>query len=597
MKTIASHEARDMKILSLQQLCSSMNIKFPSMNKQQDGAVQKTKEWAKQKNLRSNQIVSANQLTLIPEIFRNEDDTIPVVKTKVSTGMSGVILLDSEAALPWVSEGNIISSDECAILILGHRCPCAGSKKCNRTNIPVKTSDAQTAIVTACMHNVGQKMIKIHYDEAKENVAVVEGSIIATTIFRDEVQDVDWATVAAQPVRFAVQTLGFEENAHFLGPPWGRSWIVQGEKCSPMQASSVQFHARIATAKMTQYLKQSGINGVYLTPKTVSNMADTSYAIVWIDKSPIELSQLLVQHPEHLGQVRVTKEKGTSSKTSRGVRCKREDFQVLFSKLRPADEVPDNTIITCMYKVQPTPVGATQEDLSRWMKVQGWQGRPIKALSEKVWLVGSTETFQKEFLTWNGQSVLIKPIKSKGAHKASPIVAGDIPKSRPHEPNASSQGNREPMLRSDPWSSYVGTANIANQGQQPKPTAAQAMIARQVDAPTEAKFKQHGEQVSQLQDAVKDLREQFERREKENAVFEKKVETEFRAVRSEVSNQFQQMSQTFQHSLERALQKQDHAMESSFAELKQIMRQSQQPNPAKKAKAEKPQENNMDENL
>lgn len=48
------------------------------------------------------------------------------------------------------------------------------------------------------------------------------------------------------------------------------------------------------------------------------------------------------------------------------------------------------------------------------------------------------------------------------------------------------------------------------------------------------------------------------------------------------------MSQTFQSSLERALQKQDHQIESSFAELKQIMRQSQQPNPAKKAKAQHP---------
>lgn len=225
MKTVASQEPKDAKILAMQQLCSSMNIKFPNMMKKQEDMNQKTKEWAKQKNLQTKPTVVAGQLTLIPEVFRNEDGTIPAVKTSVATGMSGVILLDYETAVPWVSESNVISSDECALLILGHRCPCGDSKKCFRTNIPVKTSNGQTAIVTACMHNVGQKQVKLHYDETKENVAVKEGTVIAITIFRDEVQDVEWSVIASQPVRFALQTLGFEEEAHFQGPPWGRSWI------------------------------------------------------------------------------------------------------------------------------------------------------------------------------------------------------------------------------------------------------------------------------------------------------------------------------------------------------------------------------------
>ena len=95
---------------------------------------------------------------------------------------------------------------------------------------------------------------------------------------------------------------------------------------------------------------------------------------------------------------------------------------------------------------------------------------------------------------------------------------------------------------------------------------------------------------------MKELREQVGQREKEAVNFEKKVESEFKTVRSEVANQFQQMSQTFQSSLERALQKQDHQIESSFAELKQIMRQSQQPNPQKKAKAHHPAKNDEDMN-
>lgn len=73
--------------------------------------------------------------------------------------------------------------------------------------------------------------------------------------------------------------------------------------------------------------------------------------------------------------------------------------------------------------------------------------------------------------------------------------------------------------------------------------------SRHVDAPTEARFKQQDEQVTKLQDAMKELREQVVQREKDAAIFEKKVESEFKTVRSEVANQFQQMSQTFQSSL------------------------------------------------
>ena len=372
--------------------------------------------------------------------------------------------------------------------------------------------------------------------------------------------------------------------------------LWDGSKCSPIQASSVQFHARVEASKITNYLKQSGINGVYVTPKTASNLADTNYAIVWVDKTPIELSKILVQHPEHLGQIRVTKDKGSSSKTSRGVRCKRDDFQTLFSKLRPSDQIPDNTIITCMYKVQPTPIGATYEDIVKWMKIQNWEGRPIKALSDKVWLVGSTNVFSQEFLSWNGQSVLIKPVKSKESQKLSPIVAGDIPRNHAAEAKSSSQMIRNAGLNTDPWANYVATS-LPSQSQQPlKLPATVATTTRHVDAPTEARFKKQDEEVSKLQDAMKELREQVGQREKDAANFEKKVESEFKTVRSEVANQFQQMSQTFQSSLERALQKQDHQIESSFAELKQIMRQSQQPNPQKKAKAHHPAKNDEEMN-
>ena len=236
-----------------------------------------------------------------------------------------------------------------------------------------------------------------------------------------------------------------------------------------------------------------------------------------------------------------------------------------------------------MYKVQPTPVGATVDDIVKWMKIHDWEGRPVKALSEEAWLIGSKAPFHNEFLTWNGRSVLAKPIQAKNQQKTSPILAGDIPKNRASEANNNAQVNRDPWLQVDPWSKYVASSTLQNNMPAVKSQPHHANSARQVDAPTEAKFpncKMRSRNfVNMLKKETKKpwcLRKKLNQNSK---VFDPRSLLSFNV----------HMSQTFQSSLERALQKQDNQMNTSFAEIKQIIRQGQQPNPQKKAKAQHPQ--------
>ncbi len=141
-----------------------------------------------------------------------------------------------------------------------------------------------------------------------------------------------------------------------------------------------------------------------------------------------------------------------------------------------------------MYKVQPTPVGATVDDIVKWMKIHDWEGRPVKALSEKAWLIGSKAPFHNEFLTWNGWSVLAKPVQAKNQQKTSPILAGDIPKNRASEANNNAHVNRDPWLQVDPWPKYVASSTLQNNMPAVKSQPNHADSARQADAPTEAKF-------------------------------------------------------------------------------------------------------------
>ncbi len=593
-KNIVAMKDDKQKIEALKQLSNSMHFKFPQFPKSQKGMQTKTKEWANKKNLQPVQQISANHLELIPDVFRNEDKTIPLVKTSMTTAMSGIILLDYETAIPWVRDHTVVSSDECGIIVLGHKCPSNDPKRCCRIQIPVKTSISQTAIVAACLHNVGQKQISLHKDDSISQIDVKAGTVVAITVFRDEIQTDDWNFVTLHPVKFALQSLGFDEESFFLGPPWGRSWISQGSKCQPSMASSVQFHVRIEDTKVESYMRNSGSNGVYITPKTPNNIADNKYAIIWIDKTPIELSQILVNYPQHLGLVRVTKEKTSTSKTSRGVRCKRSDFAVLFQKIKPGDSIPDITPILCMYKIQPIPLGAKFDDITRWMKSHAWDGRPIKSLNEKTWLVGSSTEMDTDFLMWNNQSILIKPIKSKAQSPISPIVAGSLPPKQTQGQGQTVTGISDPWTLNDPWSRFVpSTSSSAMNAKTAAPPAANQ--ARCVDAPTEARFQQQSEKVSQLEEAVKEMQSKFDKRDKKSSEFESKVEAEFKMVRSEVATQIGNMSQSFQETMEKALEKQDKQMNNSFAELKQLIRLSSQPNPAKKAKVQPNMRDNDDD--
>ena len=583
MKNLVKIQDDKQKIEALTQVAGKIRIKFPHFPKSQQAMVNKTKEWAAKKNLQPVQPLTASHFELIPDVFRNEDKTVPSIKTSMTTGMSGIILLDHDAAAPWISEPTIVSSDECGVIVLGHKCPSNDPKRCCKIQIPVKSSNSQTAIVAACLHNVGQKKICVFKDENIEKIDVKKGAILAITIFRDELQVDEWEFVSQHPVKFALQSIGFGDESFFLGAPWGRSWISQGKKCQPIAAASVQFHVRVDESKVELYMKASGSNGVYITPKTSNNVVDPNFAIIWVDMTPIELTQLLVKYPQHLGIVRVTKEKSSTVKTSRGVRCKRDDFAAFFQQLRPGDTLPDTTPIQCLYKIQPIPVGAKVEDIAKWMKLHSWEGRPIKALNDRTWLVGSKVSFNREFLFWNEQSVLIKPVQSKAQHPISPVVAGHIPRQAEKPSGTSSANGSDPWNKTDPWARYTPVSSNASVVQ-PR-TAAPPAATRSVDAPTEARFQQQGEKVSQLAEAVKELQTKFDKREEESTRFEAQVHNEFALVRSEVSNQFSSMSKGFQVSMEKALEKQDRQMSQSFLELKQLIRMNNQPNPAKKAKA------------
>ena len=448
LKNISDINKTKDKLSALHQLALSMNVKWPENLKNDDEKKERVKNWSKKRALSTNHFC-ANHFTLLPEVFVNEDGSHPNIRSSVITGASGVVLLDYECAKPWLIDQKVITADEMAIAVLGHQCPCEHSDKCQRVNLPVHTCDGSHVIIKACFHNLGEKKIAIK-PCANDQIAVNAGTVAAVTIYRDEIPPGDWKHVTSGPVRYALTSFDLADEAVFQGPPWGRSWLANGIKASPENASSLQFHVRVDSTKLESMMRSSGSNGTYITPKADNNLADNRYTIVWVEGNPIDIAQSMLKTPEHLGQVRVNKGKGDNVKITRGVRCKREQFMSVFAKILPNEEAPDVTPIECLYKIQPAPVGAQMKDVQAWMKLHGWEGRPLKLLGDKCWLIGSAKSFDKPYLSWNSSSILIKKVQSKHVDNASPIVAGKI--TRPSEKPSESlhRGGVDPLSIADP---------------------------------------------------------------------------------------------------------------------------------------------------
>ena len=576
------HVVKD-KISALQQLATSLNVRWPDNLKGDESKVDRVKSWSKKRSLTS-QHVCASQFTLLPEVFVNEDGSHPNIRSSVATGASGVVLLDFDQAKPWLVDQKIITSDELAIAVLGHECPCDQPTKCQHVNLPVNSVEGETVIVKACFHNLGEKKIVIK-PTANDKVSVNAGTVAAITIYRDEIAPGDWKHVTNGPVRYALASFELNDEAVFQGPPWGRSWLASGEKSSPENASSLQFHVRVDSTKLESLMKASGSNGTYITPKADNNMADNRYTIVWLEGNPIDIAQCMLKTPEHLGQVRINKGKGENAKINRGVRCKREQFAAMFAKLRPNDDPPDVTPIECLYKIQPTPVGAQMKDVQAWMKLQGWDGRPLKLLGDKCWLIGSAKPFDRPFLSWNSSSILVKKVQSKHATKTSPVVAGKIPPSSSNDVGNANRAAVDPLTIADPWKQYNASSSAGSR--MTFRNVGNLTAQREVDPPTETRFKKQGEQISALETAMTEIRSKIESNEQQQDKFQHEVRDEFKLVRTEVTNQIENVSKSFEHSLDRALRKQESSMDNSFAELKQLIRMSNQPLANKKAKATK----------
>eukprot|EP00438_Fugacium_kawagutii_P034629 Skav223585 [mRNA] locus=scaffold689:188752:193908:+ [translate_table: standard] len=568
------------KINNLRRLASKLKVPMPEISQQAFKLQNKIKDKIRADPTRYPTQELPKHLQIQEGFLLNADGTQCPQLNMVQPNSTGVVLLNWEDAMPWLLPPQKLSVDELGIIVLG-QCHCQDASACVQLTIPVYSAPNNPMIVKGVLHQLGGKTIQVcNADDTK--VPVSQTEIIAVTAFRDELGEGPWGELIQAPIKYCMSQLqlGDDKPMQLPSPPWGRSFQREKAKVEPSKAYSFQFHCRVPKGDVKKFLRASGFSGMYTTVKNENRQISQEYSVVWLQISIVEMQKLTVTYVDHRGIVRSAK----PSATGRGLRFERDAFGAAWAKLRPNETEPDHLITKHMFKIAPTPVGATAAELTQFLQTAKWKAKPIRALNATTWLCAAEDRSGENFLTWNGSKLLIKWMEQKKNHEGV-IIAGVAPKQ--NKPKDEDKPKDAPqMLLNDPWAPWAANRAQNSAFAIAAPSASASQPPRKIDAPLESRFKaqddaleflkqQSAEKISKLQDEMTQLQSNLQKTNEVVITHQKQTQHEFTSLRSETATQFTQMQNSFNASLKSSMHNHEKHVNSQFEELKQLLIASQ----------------------
>ena len=334
-------------------------------------------------------------------------------------------------------------------------------------------------------------------------------------------------------------------------------------------------------------MRIAGQVGLYVTPKDRQKNVDADFGIIWLDMPLEQLKVTASTFPKGLGLVKVVKSK--ASKVSRGLRVSAVDFQDAYKHFKPSHDIPEVVNVTVVAKLSPTPVGASMDDIKKWLKQIGWKAKPMRPLKQDTWLLGFEERIEDQFVKWGDSTMLLTWLPDRKDFQKQVVIAGDVGKPSNHETKSDSQDSL-----SDPWLAYINRQKMQTGGEGQRPSLAPAN-PRSVDGPTESRFKKNEEHIDELRQSMQKISQQIQQQHENHNDLQCKVTVEFQAVRNEIAKSVADSTKAFEQTLDHSLRRQDSQLQSAFKELKAIIQAS--PIPAKKAKIAKPEDKENDDEM
>ena len=506
--------------------------------RKREQAANKIQKAVRDKKPPQQKFIDLRTLDISEGCFLNEDSTPSKIQiTPFEPNGQGLFVTTVSDVSQWLSSGTPICPDELGVLVLGH---VSLDTKLQFQHIQFKAfqKGAGILLLKGTLIQLGSK--KIHMPEGPiTQIACPNTSVVTFTAFEDHFPETVWQDIVASPAKNMLNLFEGDARKQAILGVWGHSYQKDGKSVKPHQASSIQFHARIVTARLPELLRQSGWNQIFMVPKHDSTDAqplpDQQYNVLWTGQPFAETQVIAKGIQATLGLVR--------SKGSFGIRVSADAFAEAWKKVHPHKDQPSTVRIHMVFRAQNMPQNITVVEVRQWLEALKWDAKPMKRIAQSTWLIGASKPPPSTSCKLNDNIILLQE-QDKRVENSGPVLAG--------KPNFSLQ-SRSPQQISkgddDPWSVYRERNGLSNPGPSQLPT-------RSIEGPTNVKFQEQDTKMETLSRRFEDL--------------EKRLSSETMTLKSEMDNALQKQNNVLaemNHNIGERFKKQDAETHSKFAAL------------------------------
>eukprot|EP00438_Fugacium_kawagutii_P031199 Skav220794 [mRNA] locus=scaffold150:88279:92835:- [translate_table: standard] len=480
LQSITSQPMGGPRLRNLYSLLEDAKIEVPKPSKPVTTKPPPGAPW-KPKKRRSEIPLDIEDYDLFPGYFCCEDGSAAIMLPAIRPQATGVCLASPASAIPWLQNGVQTSADELALVFPGPP-PCD-------SRLP-EDFDSDT-----------------------------------------------WLDLVSKPFPTVKKLL--QEDQLALQSMWGKSLRMGRAQASPTQATSLQIHGMVQNVKLDEFLRKSGYNKIFCTPKLPNGRLSTEFKVLWSD---MDVSRAMCQSaaiPGCLGLVR--------GKTSVGYRVRASQFDKAWAVLHPGEAPPQKAMGNLVYKILGLPFGVTMTMMTRWLETLKWEACPFKAIGPSGYLVRQAHP-PPGVHHFNGSPVLLQFLPDKDVQQA-PVVVG--PRS---SPGTGSDPFQQPG--GDPWAPM-------------RPTATQPRVTT---GPVAQRFQEQDEKISNLQADMQKLIKVQEHHKAESHQMIQSLEQRTGEQFAVVNQNLTTLQQEVDRTLKLSLQQNTQMMDSRMDELKQLLR-------------------------
>eukprot|EP00435_Cladocopium_sp_Y103_P049635 s475_g15.t1 len=486
-------------------------------------------------------------------VLLNENGTNAQYVAKFGGHLHGYHMSTSHDAIPWLRQGEILSKDELALIVFGDL-PIPTKLPHESVTVPCCDEKGRHVLIAGVLVQCGEKKIALQKGDGHKIDA--DGSILVAVTWWKNDWIKNWDEICSNPYKFLRAFPGIES---ILISVWGKSYRAGKTPTTPHEAESVQVHCLLKEDSFAPFLKLSGFNLLWLTPKTKEGKPHPNWKMIWLDPATDlqGATAIAAKLPESAGLV--------CQKKRHAIRVTKSSFEDCWKIIFPSIDPPEDIDTTLAYKLENLPFGVTSKMLTAWAQHNSWKLKPLRAVGPRSWLIGTGQQPPQGPLHFNGSPLLVRELKSR-LLPAHPIVAGPKPS---HAKSLQFDQMSNAQLIGDPWASYSGssaTKSVASN--QATVTGNQAAVM----GPTEQKFAQQADRIQKLEAVVQQIKESQEGQEHQIAEMHAANKERDVAIRAHIDDRVQSIKHDLDKSFAATVQQQTAQFHQNLEEIKNLLK-------------------------